>query len=89
MFTHRLFQLLIALGLVLAVTFTVREAVATTAIASEIDAAAMCASLPSRYSIRTEYVQEANMWVVQTEQGPTGVDGGLLDLLSDYRTCSR
>ena len=89
MSTNRFFQLMIALGLVLAVTFTVREAVATAAMTSEMDAASACARLPSRYSIRTEYVQEVGIWVAKTEQGPTGVDGGLLDLMSDYRTCSR
>ena len=40
-----------------------------------------CASLPSRYSIHTEYVQAADMWIVRTENGLTGVDEGLIDLL--------
>jgi hypothetical protein len=91
---HRLFQLLIALGLVLAVTFTVREALAATAVVSQVNtrhesATAACAILPSHLSIQTEYVSERGMWVTYTAQGPAGVDGGLMALLSSYPTCSR
>ncbi len=84
----------IVVVLVTVVALTVREASATADLISEKDGAkgAMtleCASLPSRYSIHTEYVYEADMWVVRTENGPAGVDGGLMDLLSNYWTCSR
>lgn len=89
MSTNRLFQLMIALGLVLAVALTVREALATTVLTSERDAAAECASLPSRYSIRTEFMKETGTSATYTEDGPTGVDGGLMYLLSAYQTCSR
>ena len=89
MLRHRLFNLVIAIALVIVTAFTVREAVATTLIRSQGGAAIKCASLPSHYSIRTEYVKEADMWVVHTENGAAGVDGGLIDLLSNYRTCSR
>jgi len=89
MLRHRLFNLLIAIALVIVTAITAREAVATTALRSQGNKADMCASLPSRYSLHTEYVKEANMWVVRTENGPTGTDGGLIDLLSDYRSCSR
>jgi hypothetical protein len=34
-------------------------------------------------------VPESHLWILRTEQGSTGVDGGLIDLMSDYRTCSR
>jgi hypothetical protein len=80
---------LIAIALVIVTAFTVREAVATTIIRSQADSTIKCTSLPSRYSIRTEYMKEAEVWVVSTENGPTGTDGGLIDLLSGYRTCSR
>jgi hypothetical protein len=89
MIKHRLFNLSVAIALVIVVAFTVREAVATTVIKSQTDPGIECASLPTRYSIRTEYVKEADMWVVRTEKGLAGVDGGLIDLLSKYRTCSR
>jgi len=89
MLRNRLFNLVIAIALVILIAMTVREAVATTAIVSPVDANKECASLPSRHSIHSEYVKEANMWVIRTEDGPVGADGGLIDLLSNYRTCSR
>jgi hypothetical protein len=89
MLKHHLFNLLIAIALVIVIAFTVREAVATTVIRSDVDAAVKCDSLPSRHSIHTEYVEEMGMSVTYTEDGPTGVDGGLIYLLSNYRTCSR
>ena len=89
MLRNRVFNLLIAIALVIVTAFTAREAVATTILSSEGNKASVCASLPSLYSLRTEYVKEANVWAVRTENGPTGIDGGLIDLLSDYRGCSR
>lgn len=94
MSTHRLFQLMIALGLVLAVVLTVREALATTDVVSRVNtnhesAIGACAIRPSHPSIQTEYMSEKGMWVTYTSQGPTGVDGGLMALLSSYPTCSR
>ena len=88
MSTNRLFKLLIVMSLVIAVVLTVRDAVATTAIRSGAASSITCASLPSRYSLRSEYVKEADMWVLRTDDGPTGVDGGLVELLSGYRSCS-
>ena len=89
MIRNRLFALSIAITLVIAAALTVREAVAISLIQSESGTVVKCQSLPSRYSIHTEYVEKANLWVIQTEDGPSGVDGGLIDLLSSYRTCSR
>lgn len=85
----RLFYLSIAIALVIALAFTAREALATTSIIMGTDALRLCNSLPSRYSIRSEYVPEADLWILRTEEASTGVDGGLMDLLSKYRTCSR
>ena len=87
MFRNRLFNVLIAIALVIALAFTVREAFATSLLSSEGNTVAACESLPSRYSIHTEYVPEADLWIIRTEGGPTGVDGGLIQLLSHYRTC--
>jgi hypothetical protein len=94
MFKKRLFNLLIAIALAIVIALTVREAAATAELTAETESAkgtkaSECASLPSQYSIRTEYVQEADMWIVRTENGPSGVDGGLIDLLSSYRPCAR
>lgn len=88
MSVNRLFKLLIALALVIAVVLTVQKAVATTIIAPKTNPEMECASLPSRYSIHNEYVEGIG-WVTHTEDGPTGVDGGLIALMSSYRTCSR
>jgi hypothetical protein len=88
MLKQHVFNLLIAVALVIVITFTVREAVATTAMRSQAGAVMKCASLPSRYSIHTVFVEERGRSLTYTEDGPTGVDGGLIYLLSRDRTCS-
>ena len=89
MFSNRLFKVFIAIALAITLAFTVREAFATTILRSEGITVTACDSLPSQYSIHTEYVKEADMWIVRTENGPSGMDGGLIELMSNYRTCSR
>ena len=91
MSTNRLFNLLIALALVVVVALTVREAAATSIMVSKANSAnqSECSSLPSRYSLHSEYVEEMGTSVMYSEDGPTGVDGGVIYLLSAYRTCSR
>ena len=85
----QLFKIIVAFVLLLVIGLTVREAAATTETLSrqKISSESACASLPSRYSIHNEYV-EGTGWVTHTEDGPAGVDGGLIDLLSNYRICS-
>jgi hypothetical protein len=90
MYINRLFKLFVFTLLVVVIGLTVREAAATTAVISQANSAeTVCSSLPSGYSIHTEYVQEKGAWVTYTEDGPTGVDGGLIQLLSDNRACSK
>lgn len=90
MFIRRLFNVFVAVALLAVIGLTVREAAATARLVSEFDfTSSTCASLPSRYSIRTEYVPERGVWMTYTEDGPAGVDGGLMQLLSDYQDCSR
>ena len=89
MLKNRLFNVLIAIALLIVVALTVREAFATSLITSKMDAAIKCDSLPSHYSIHTETVKETGTRLTYTEDGPTGIDGGLMYLLSAYRTCSR
>jgi len=91
---NRFFHVFIAIALVVAMALTIRKAAATAGIITETNSASeteilKCTSLPSRYSLRAEYVKEANTWMFLTEDGPTGVDGGLIELMSNYRTCSR
>ena len=89
MLKNRLFNLLIAIALVIVVALTVEEALATTIITSQPDAVPECNRLPSRLSIHTEIVKETGTRLSYTESGPTGVDGGLQELLNAYRSCSR
>ena len=90
---HHLVNLIVAVLLLAVAALTVREAAATTGMFSQTDrvspSSGKCADLPSRYSIRSEYVQAMDSWVIVTEDGPTGIDGGLIQLLSDYRSCSK
>jgi hypothetical protein len=92
MLANRLFHVLIAILLVIVVAFTVREAAATADMISRTNAGKWaktfeCTSLPSRHSIHTRSV--GAMSVLYTEDGPTGIDGGLIELLSNYRACSQ
>jgi len=89
MLRNRLFNVLVAIALVLVVALTVREAFATSITISQADTAIKCDSLPSHYSIHTEIVKTTGTRLTYTEDGPTGIDGGLMNLLSTYRTCSR
>jgi hypothetical protein len=86
---NSLFNILIAISLVIVVALTVREALATSITTSQTDVAVKCDSLPSHYSIHTETVKTTGTRLTYTEDGPTGIDDGLMSLLSDYRTCSR
>jgi len=88
--SNRLFNSIVAFALLFAIKLTVREAAATNAVTSYQDnqSQVVCTNLPSRYSIHNEYVEGLG-WITYTEDGPIGVDGGLIDLLSKYRTCSR
>jgi hypothetical protein len=93
MFKSRLFNVFVAIALVMVVALTIREAAATAGMILETDLttrakAVECVNLPSHYSIRTEYLKEADMWVVRWENVAAGVDGGLLELLSNNQSCS-
>jgi hypothetical protein len=92
--TSRLFNVLICVALVMLVAFTAREALATADVLSQGNVAKgaktlECAMLPSQLSIQSGYVKERGVWVSFTGQGPTGVDGGLMNLLAAYPSCSR
>jgi len=90
--------IILSILLAFALMLTVGKVVATTVVKPSADIVSHsldaktelpeCASLPARSSIHTVYVEEIGMLVSYTEDGPTGVDGGLMNLLSAYRTCS-
>lgn len=91
--------ILVSLAVAFIFMLTVREAIAAGATVPSTNAANQsaikrteimdCFSLPSRYSLRTEHVKGTDLWIPYTEDGPTGIDGGLKELMSAYRTCSR
>lgn len=87
MFRKRLFHILIAISLAITLAFTVREALATALLTSQKDTVTRCQDLPSRDSIHIEDV--GGITVPYSEDGPTGVDGGLVELMTAYRTCSQ
>jgi len=94
MYKKRLFNVLVAISFVIATALSVREVFATTNILSSGNATEgtkviTCTSLPSRYSLHTDIVNETGTRLTYTDDGPTGVDGGLIYLLSTYRTCSK
>ena len=94
MSTKRLIQILIVASLVTVLILVTQQVLARTIARSQINGVSQqatpneCANLPSRYSIRPEVVKETGTRLTYTEEGPTGIDGGLIDLYSKYRTCS-
>ncbi len=89
MLRNRLFNIFIVIALITVVALTAREAFATSIITDDTEATVKCDSLPSRYSVHTEHVNTTSTRLAYTEDGPTGIDGGLIYLLSAYRTCSK
>jgi hypothetical protein len=85
--SNRFFNVLVAISLLIAIALTAHEALATASISSHTGTVVSCRSLPSRNSIHAS--SEEGVRVTYTKDGPTGVDGGLIELLSNYRTCSR
>jgi len=94
MFTNRVFNLLIVIALVALVGLTVREVSATSAVIAasqphgDLAKAEECLSLPARSSIYPVNM-ENGLRLPHTKDGPTGLDGGLISLLSNYRDCSQ
>lgn len=90
MFSHRFFNTIVAVALLVTIALTVREVAATSILVSQTSpTASVCDSLPSQSSVHTEYMPERGVWVIYTEDGPTGVDGGLIQLLSENLACSK
>jgi hypothetical protein len=84
------------------VALTAREALAMAVIVPPADSAhptyfkessassltSACLSAGERTSIRSEYMQSAGTWFPRKSGVPTGVDGGLIQLLSGYQSCT-
>ena len=91
MLTNRLFNVFIVAALVVIVVLTISQAVETTKVvsaASNSSSAVYCFSGMDRLSFTAVYGKETNAWFPHTNNGSTGVDGGLLELLSNNRSCS-
>ena len=90
MFSNRLFNIFVVIALIAIIGLTVREVAATAAVVSSTNSAnTACYDLPSQASIHTEYSKESGTWMTYSEAGLTGVDGGLIYLLSARQACGR
>jgi hypothetical protein len=97
MFKNRSFVMLITATLVLMAALLITQALAVaqvvTTTQSQIPGAPSSVgpscplSAADLHSIHGVYVKEIGRWLPYTSQGPMGVDGGAIELLS--RTCSR
>ena len=91
MFKSRLFNILIVAALIAVMALTVLQAVETTRVAhaaqqSKLANTPFC--LMPAAPIQSMYVKQMGIWVPRSASAPTGVDGGLIQILSDYRSCS-
>jgi hypothetical protein len=96
MIKNRLFNVFVVAALALMVALTIQGVIETAKVAmaaggsDQALAAPLCA-IPAveRTAIRRVYVQQMDTWLTYTDGGPTGIDGGLIDLLSNARVCSK
>lgn len=96
---NRFLNIFLIAALTLMVALTIQGAVATAQVAlaaGNVDqgnapAAAPLCDFPAveRQTIHRVYVEQMDTWITYTDRGPTGVDGGLIELLSGSRDCSQ
>jgi hypothetical protein len=94
---NRTFNVFVTAALFLMVALTIASSVATTRIALAAGASDQMRSpetapvcdfpVVERSAIHQVFVKGANNWFTYTNNGPTGVDGGLIHLLSDSQAC--
>ncbi|HEY5903220.1 MAG TPA: hypothetical protein VIU39_11750 [Anaerolineales bacterium] len=96
MSTHRSFNVLLAVALLVIIALTVWQSLETARVVRAASAehslaaeAAYCVSAAQRASLTSVYVKESNAWYARIGGRPTGVDGGLLATLSGQRGCSQ
>ncbi len=82
MFSNRLLYVILVFALLLVAGLTVQGVAATANLVSD---ESVCRGVASQTTFHTKYVAERGAWVTYTEDGPTGVDGGLIYLLSENR----
>jgi hypothetical protein len=98
MMKNRTFNVFVAAALVTMVALIVGSSVATTRIARaagtsgqvHLPGTAPLCDFPvvERSAIHWVFVKGANNWFTYSDNGPTGLDGGLIHLLSDSQACS-
>lgn len=93
--TNRLFNVIVAVTLTLMAVLTFQGTIETTRVvwaagqSDNLSAAPLCDNpAVERSSIRRVYIQQMDSLLTYTDGGPTGVDGGLIELLSNARICS-
>jgi hypothetical protein len=87
---NRMFNILVSVTLVVMAALTLQQAAGVSSVAKAASALsanpaaspAQCLRLEPHQSITASYVKDMNMWVARSEEGPTGVDGGLIYVLS-------
>ena len=84
----RWFQFFVVLSLVAVALLTAQSAVATTQVVRGSAPAACARPSVHASTIQTAWDDQRNMVVIRSDAGPTGVDGGLLAILGEARTCS-
>jgi hypothetical protein len=96
---NRLFTVFMITALALMTAFTIQSTVATIRVAyasgasnqaNPLAAVPLC-EFPAveRVSIHRVYIEQMKSWVTYTDGGPSGVDGGLIELLSGSQDCSK
>ena len=89
MSTNRWFAILIVALLVVAV-LTLQAGFATAQLVGAAPAVAVCQRPAINLSsVHGTVDSTLGMIVARSDAGPTGVDGGLLSLLMEYRTCAK
>ena len=91
MLKNRLFNTFIGVALIVVIVLTINQAVETTKVVSAASGSpdsTSCFSGIDRLSLTSVYIEKISGWFPRTNKGLTGVDGGLLDLLSNNRSCS-
>jgi len=93
---NRLFNIFLVAALALMVALIFQGAIETSKVALASSVVDPASSAPlcdnpavERSSIHRVYVNQMDTWLTYTNGGPTGVDGGLIDLLSNARVCSK
>jgi hypothetical protein len=87
---NRLFNMLVLVTLIVMASLIIYQAASVTAVAKAAEAVrtdpaarpAQCLRTAAHQSITASYVKKLGMWVARSEDGPTGVDGGLIYVLS-------